>query len=86
MHLGCPLRVRVARGDDGDAGADVGKGLVRTRHVLVVQHDRAFMRRFDLARAVRCMLADERVRYLLLPTRSTRSHAQTTAMTGSIVG
>ena len=29
------------------------------------------MRSFDLARAVRVMRADERVRYLLLPTRST---------------
>ena len=57
--------------------AALESGLVRTRHVLIVQHDRSFMRSFDLARAVTCMLSDERVRYLLLPTRSTHHHAQT---------
>lgn len=59
--------------------AALESGLVATRHILVVQHDRCFMRPFDLARASRCMAADDRIRYLLLPTRSTRNHAQTIA-------
>ena len=54
-------------------------GHVTTRHILVVQHDRCFMRPFDLSRAVGCMRADARVRYLLVPTRSVRTHAQTIA-------
>ena len=57
--------------------AALESGLVQTRQILVVQHDRAFMQTFDLLRAVRCMRADHRVRYLLLPTRSTHHHAQT---------
>ena len=60
--------------------AALESGLVTTRHILVVQHDRCFMRTFELARAVGCMQADDRVRYLLVPTRSTRNHAET--MTG----
>lgn len=57
--------------------AALESGLVRTHFILVVQHDRAFMRPFDMARAIGCMQADEDVRYLLLPTRSTRHHEQT---------
>ena len=37
------------------------------------------MQAFDMVRAVRCMLADEQVKYLLLPTRSTTNHAHTIA-------
>ena len=59
--------------------AALESGHVETRQVLVVQHDRCFMRPFDLARAVDCMRADDRVRYLLVPTRSTRNHAETIA-------
>jgi hypothetical protein len=40
--------------------AALESGLVRTRHVLIKQHDRSFMRCFDLARAVQVMRADER--------------------------
>ena len=57
--------------------AALNSGLVETPRILVVQHDRAFMRPFDLERAVGCMRADDRIRYLLVPTRSTRNHAQT---------
>lgn len=59
--------------------AALESGLVKTPLILVVQHDRSFMQAFDMVRAVRCMLADERVKYLLLPTRSTTNHAQTIA-------
>ena len=110
--------------------AAIESGLVQTRHILVVQHDRCFMRPFDLARvrltgterhatcewracslfavpmralcsspnmtcvwfrpratwrlsrtsqAVGCMREEPSVRYILVPTRSTRNHAQTVA-------
>ena len=57
--------------------AAIESGLVQTRQMLVVQHDRCFMRSINLLRAVQCMRADERVKYLLLPTRSTHNHAMT---------
>lgn len=60
--------------------AALESGLVTTSHVLIVQHDRSFMRAFDLARPLRVMLAsDDLVKYLLLPTRSTTHHQKTTA-------
>ena len=58
--------------------AAIESGLVQTKYILVVQHDRSFMSNFNLANAVRCMLSSEdQVRYLLLPTRSTTTHRET---------
>jgi hypothetical protein len=57
--------------------AALESGLVTTRQVLVVQHDRSFMRPFDLSRGLGCMMAEPRVGYLLIPTRSTHHHAET---------
>ena len=55
--------------------AALESGLVETRHVLVVQHDRSFMRSFDLARAVRVMRADERVRRCRRSSEEFRRHS-----------
>ena len=58
--------------------AAIESGLVQTEHILVVQHDRSFMRSFDMRAALRCMVASNgQVRYLLLPTRSTTTHRET---------
>ena len=56
------LELRERHGFGWAIKAALESELVRTRHVLIVQHDRSLMRAFDLARAVRVMRADERVR------------------------
>jgi len=50
---------------------------VRTRFVLVVQHDRAFLRAVDLPQLLDALQRDARVKYILLPSKGTAHYQQT---------
>ncbi|CAK0895024.1 unnamed protein product [Prorocentrum cordatum] len=50
--------------------------LVRTPYVIVLQHDRPFIRRADIPRVVAAMEADpQRLKYMGMPTGTTLGHA-----------
>ena len=49
---------------------------VHTPYVLVMQHDRAFVRPTDLQPVLRAMAADPRLRYVGFPTTTTLHHAR----------
>ena len=45
--------------------------LVTTEYVMVIQHDRCFVREFNLLGTINAMKTNEKMRYVLLPTGST---------------
>jgi len=53
---------------------------VRTPYVVVVQHDRNFVRAVDIAPIVRCMEAHSDVKYVGLPTSTTLHYARLDAV------
>lgn len=87
----CRLRELVARGDRpwcanatvvqlssrNGFGFAVRQGLLfrESRHVIVLQHDRPFVRGFDLDGVLGAMeTCGDRVKYVCLPSRSTHAH------------